>query len=56
MEENLSRAMFYLEKELGIMIGEDYPLLKFYSQLDYLVELKEREQKEMNKSKKRFRR
>ena len=44
-------AIFMLEKELGCFTDEDYPLMKFYSQLDNLKKLRELEMKEQNKSK-----
>ncbi len=49
----MERAIFYLEKELSVFIDENYPLLKFYSQLDKFTEHnkeQERRQKEMNSS------
>jgi len=34
---------------MGFMIGEDYPLLKFWQQYDYCIELKKKEEEAYNK-------
>jgi len=34
VEEELARSILFLEKELGVYIDENYPLTKFFSQLD----------------------
>lgn len=50
-EDMMAKDMFILEKELGFPVYEDYPLLKYYTQLENLVWYKEKE-KEATKSKK----
>lgn len=35
--------MFILEKELGVFIDDNYPLLKFFSQMENLKRYKEEE-------------
>lgn len=40
-----------VERELGVFIDEDYPLLKFYNQYDEIVKYRKREKKEYDKIK-----
>ena len=48
IESQLSYGTFLIEREIGTPIMEDYPLMKFHSQLESLVRLKEEEQKAYN--------
>lgn len=46
----MATNIFYVEKELGAYITDDYPLTKLLMQVKELNEHNEREQKEMKKS------
>ena len=48
----MATNMFYIEKELGVYIDDDYPLTKFNSQLRELSEHNKQEKAEMDKAKK----
>ena len=41
--------IFYLEKELGVFIDENYPLMKFYIQIDELQAHWEREKEDSDR-------
>ena len=45
--------MCVVEHEFGVLVDDDYPLMKFWSQVDYLKYKAETEKKEMEKSKRR---
>jgi hypothetical protein len=49
IEDNLSKQTFILEKELGVYIDENYPLLKFLTQYEILMWYKEQEAKASKK-------
>lgn len=50
IEEDLCTAVVIVEKELGMYIDDQYPLMKFYVQLDEIRKYKEREQQEMERA------
>jgi hypothetical protein len=50
VDKDMAMAIFLLEKELNIgPITDDYPLMKFYTQIELLKEFKEKEQSEINR-------
>ena len=49
IDKNFATSIFYVEKELGAFIDENYPLMKFFSQLEELKEHYEREKREYDK-------
>lgn len=49
-EKRLSEAVFIIEKELHQYITEEYPLMKFYSQLENLKEFLDKQEEEYNKA------
>ena len=49
IELELSRAIFIIEKELGVYIDEEYPLMKFNNQFENLKWFKEEEAKAYKK-------
>ena len=54
IEQSFATAIFYVERELGVYIDENYPLLKFFSQLEEMKEHYRREKEatdaELNKA------
>jgi len=52
-ESVMATNMFYVEKELGVYIDDDYPLVKLNSQLRELVKHNELEKREHEKNKRR---
>jgi len=52
-ESAMATNMFYVEKELGVYIDDDYPLVKLNSQLRELNEYSKREKAEMDKAKRK---
>jgi hypothetical protein len=46
----MARAIFQVERELGVCITADYPLTKFLSQIDALRWYREEEQKEADRA------
>ncbi len=52
-EEVMAQNIFYIEKELGAYITDDYPLAKLNSQLSYLTEHFKMEKAEAEKAKRR---
>jgi len=50
LEDNIARAIFIVEKEVGTHIDDEYPLLKFYSLMDYLTEYKKEEKAHYEKA------
>jgi hypothetical protein len=53
VEASLSTAIFYVEKELGAHVTEDYLLLKMFNQIDEIKSHYERERKECDRIKRR---
>jgi hypothetical protein len=49
----MAQNIFYIEKELGAYITDDYPLAKLNSQLSYLTEHFKMEKAEAEKAKRR---
>ena len=49
----MSSAIFLVEKKLHFFVDEDYPLIKFYNQLDELTIYYKKQKKEMDKIKRR---
>ena len=49
----MAYAMFIIEKELGCHIDEDYPYLKFMSELESLKRYREEEKKAYERAKRR---
>jgi len=47
LEDSIARSIFLVEKEVATHIDDEYPLMKFYSLMDYLTEFKQKE-KEVN--------
>lgn len=52
-ESAMATNMFYVEKELGVYIDDDYPLIKFNSQLRELITHAEKEKAEHKKANRR---
>jgi len=52
-EKNLVTNIFYLEKEVGVYIDDDYPFTKMWVQIEELQEHFKREKKEYDKAKRR---
>lgn len=50
LEDNLAKWVFILEKETGAFIDDNYPLLKFYSNMDSLQWYRKEEEKQTKKS------
>jgi len=53
MEEEYAKSIFVLEKELGCHIDDNYPLMKFYSQLECLDWYRKEEKKAYDKANKK---
>ena len=53
IEDNIATNIFYVEKELGAYVTDEYPLVKLNFQIDELNKHMEREAKEIEKSKRR---
>ena len=51
IQESFAKAIVYVEKELGFPIYEDYLLLKFFIQLEYINYFKKEEYKAMKSRK-----
>lgn len=51
----MAKNVFVLERELGFFITEDYPLMKFFKQLELLEEFEKEKEKHLKKSKKKGR-
>ena len=50
IDKNLSQSVFCIEKELGVCITEDYPLMKFFNQCEELQKYwEEQERHQKNK-------
>ena len=45
IEENFAKSIVFVEKEIGYPICEEYLLLKFFTQLEYLIYFKKEEEK-----------
>lgn len=45
----MNTAIFYVEKELGAHINMEYPLMKFYEQLEELQKHAKKEKEEYDK-------
>ena len=46
IESQLSHAVHFVERELKVHIGLDYPLIKFWNQFDEIKWYKEEEKKQ----------
>lgn len=49
-----ARSVFFVEKELGVFVDEDYPLMKYFSQVEnlewYFNEKEKNQRKQDNKT------
>lgn len=51
LEVNLSRSISIIERELGFFVDEEYPLMKFFNQLEEITYYKKLQEKEYKKQK-----
>jgi len=51
----MASNIFYVEKELGAYITDEYPLIKLISQIEHLHKHQEEEKREMEKSQQKSR-
>ena len=49
-DANMASNIFYVEKELGAYITDDYPLIKLISQVEHLQEHYENSEKEKKRN------
>ena len=49
MEKSFATSIFYVEKETGAFVDENYPLMKFFSQVEEIQEHYKRQEAAMRK-------
>lgn len=54
IEEELSHTIHLVERELGVFVDEEYPLVKFWNQVDEIEWYREEEKKEQDKLKSKY--
>ena len=56
IDKELSHAIHIVERELGVFIDEEYPLVKFWNQMDEIKWYREEEKKAHDKEMSKVRR